>query len=82
MMIKRQLVPEMVDTLCGYCAKGDSGGCPVYPLNTRYCCEFRPCGGVSHDAAVLIARGIGEAKDNADSKRRFKLMCDVIHEAI
>jgi hypothetical protein len=69
--------PARIDTLCGYCQLADAG-CPAFPLQTRSCVEFRPYVDSAHDAAVLIAGGLREARDTVESQRRFKLLCDVI----
>lgn len=67
----------LIDTLCGYCQVADAG-CPAFPLQTRSCGMFRPYVDSAHDAAVLIAGGLREASDRAESRRRFRLLCDVI----
>ena len=70
--------PELIDSLCGCCRLGDTGICPVYPLQTRYCVEFRPFVHASHDAALIIAHGLREAPDVPQRQARFHLMCEVL----
>lgn len=65
-------------TLCDYCQLQEDGACPVYPIETTGCAEFRSMDCSAHDAALLIAGGLRAEPDKKEQRRRFALLCDVI----